>query len=180
MGRRSIPLLAVAIVLVGLILIGRQPGGTFAQQATPGAPMFPPGVTAQPLAVGPGLPLPSPADLVLVRLTIAPGASLPNDPTDPSLALVYVESGTLTLHITTPLTITRAAAMATLATPEAAFPAPEQVAANATATLNAGDSIVAPPNAGGDVRNEGNAPVVLLAAILAPSGMGTPEATPAA
>ena len=180
MGRRSLPLVFVAIALVGSILIARQPGGTFAQEATPSAPMFPPGVTAQPLAVGPGLPLPSTADLVLVRLTIAPGTTLPNDPNDPSLALVYVESGTLTLHFTTPLTITRAAAMATLATPEAAFPAPEQVAAGATAKLAVGDSVIAPPNAGGDVRNEGNVPVVLLAAIVAPSGMGTPEATPAA
>jgi len=180
MARRSLPLVVIALVLVGSILIGRQPGGTVAQAATPAGPMFPPGVTAQPLAVGPGLPLPSPADLVLVRLTIAPGATLPNDPNDPSLALVSVESGTLTLHFTTPLTITRAAAMATLATPEAAFPAPEQVAAGATAKLAVGDSVIAPPNAGGDVRNEGNVPVVLLAAIVAPSGMGTPEATPAA
>jgi quercetin dioxygenase-like cupin family protein len=179
MRRRSFPLIVLA--LVGLVLTGRWPSQPVrAQDATPSAGMFPPGVTAQPLAVAPGLPLSSPSDLVLVRLTIAPGTVFPNDPNDPSLALVYVESGTLTLHFTTPLVITRASAMATLATPDAAFPAPEQVAANATATLNAGDSVVAPPNAGGDVRNEGTAPVVLLAAIVAPSSMGTPAATPTA
>jgi hypothetical protein len=144
-------------------------------------PELPPGIDAQPLAVGSSPTLPAaPADLILVRLTLQPGAVLPNDPNDPSLALAYVESGTVTLHYTDALTITRAAAIAALATPAATMPGPEAVAAGASATLTVGDSFVSPANSGGDLRNEGTTPAVLLAAIIGPSQMGAPAATPAA
>ena len=180
--RRFLPLLVVALGLIALIGSGRLTIPAQAQSATPMAgPELPPGIDAQPLAVGSSPTLPAaPADLVLIRLTLQPGAVLPNDPQDPTLALAYVESGTVTLHYTNALTVTRAAALATLSTPEAAFPAPEQVAANATATLQTGDSFVSPANSGGDLRNEGTTPAVLLAAIIGPSQMGAPAATPAA
>jgi quercetin dioxygenase-like cupin family protein len=151
-----------------------------AQAATPAADMLPPGVSAQPLAFGSVPSLPSPADLVLVRFTLQPGAVLPSDPTDPSLGLLYVESGTLTVQLAAPLQITRAATVAMFATPNAAIPGPELVAAGATATLRPGDSAVGPPHVGGNVRNTGRSPAVLLLASIAPSEMGTLAATPAA
>jgi hypothetical protein len=107
--------------------------------------------------------------------------------------LVYIESGSLTIDFAAPLTITRGAAIAVLATPGAAMPQPEQVAADATATLTAGDSVIVPLHAHGELRNEGTEPVVFLTALLTPrSGTGLfgtpvpasfpagPAATPAA
>jgi hypothetical protein len=180
--RRWLTLLVVALGLVALVGTGRLSAPVRAQDATPLAEMgLPPGVDAQPLGAGLSPTLPAtPAELVLVRLTLQPGAILPNDPNDPSLALAYVESGTVTLHYTNALTITRAAAIAALATPEATMPGPEPVAAGASATLTVGDSFVSPANSGGDLRNEGTTPAVLLAAVINPFQMGTPEATPAA
>jgi hypothetical protein len=180
--RRVLLPLVVVLVALSLVSLGHRPVPAQAQSATPMAgPELPPGIDAQPLAIGSSPTLPAaPADLILLRLTLQPGAVLPNDPNDPTLALAYVEAGTITLHYTNALTITRAAALATLDTPEAAFPAPEPVAANATATLQTGDSFVSPANSGGDLRNEGTTPAVLLAAIIGPSQMGAPAATPAA
>lgn len=102
---------------------------------------------------------------------------MPSDPNDPSLALAYLESGTLTIRLAAPIAITRAAM---LATPSEMAPRPEPVAAGATATLNAGDSVVGPPKVGGELRNTGTTPAVLLLAIVGPSGMSAPAATPAA
>jgi hypothetical protein len=102
-----------------------------------------------------------------------------SDPTDPSLGLVYVEAGSVTVQLNAPLQITRAAMVAMLATPNAAIPGPEPVAANATVMIHAGDSVVGPPNVGGEVRNTGSSPAVLLLAGIAPAELG-PAATPAA
>jgi hypothetical protein len=44
----------------------------------------PEGVTFEPLALTSGVALPSPADLIAVRMTIDPGARVPSDPNDPS------------------------------------------------------------------------------------------------
>lgn len=173
MRRASLPLALVAIVLVGVLLTGRLPvHGVRAQDATPSADLLPPGVNAHLLAFGFAPSLPAPADLVLMRFTLQPGAVLPSDPNDPSLGLVYVESGSVTLQLDAPLHITRAAMVAMLATPNAAFSGPEQVAANARGTLNMGDSVVGPPNVGGEVRNTGSGPAVLLLAGIASSETG--------
>jgi hypothetical protein len=80
-----------------------------------------------------------------------------------------------------PLTVTRASAMNAMATPGAmAMPATEQIPAGTTGTLQAGDSVISPPNLGGTLRNAGTAPVVVLNAIISPSQMGPSAATPAA
>jgi hypothetical protein len=180
--RRLLPLVVLMLAVVGVVSAGRLPSA-IAQSSTPlagGTPM--PGQEA--LAVGHVQELPpAPADLALFRFTLQPGESASIDQTDPSLALAYVEAGTLTVRFDRPLTVTRANAIrAMMATPEAmGMPATEQIPANATGTLNAGDSVVGLPYVGGELRNDGTTPVVILAALISPSEMGTPmAATPAA
>jgi hypothetical protein len=181
--RRSLfSIVAGLIMLLGLLGTGRLPGVAWAQTATPTADGMPPGISAQPLALGHVAALPAaPADFLLIRYTLAPGASVLIDPNDPSLTLAYIESGTLTVRFDGPLTVARASAMAALTTPGAmGMPATEHIPAGVTATLQAGDSAIGPPNVGGMLRNAGTVPVVMLNANLAPSQMGTPAATPSA
>ncbi|CAA9563761.1 MAG: hypothetical protein AVDCRST_MAG49-2725 [uncultured Thermomicrobiales bacterium] len=147
------------------------------------------GVGFEPLAVTSGVGVPSPADLVLVRLTLEPGAVLPADPNDPSLAMVFVEAGELTLAPDGAVTVTRAGALGPArATAEAGGPfvAPEETAAaGATLTLREGDVAFVPANSNAEIRNEGEKPVVLLVFLVAPPNgdeavpaEGTPEGTP--
>jgi len=158
-----------------------------AQDATPagGDESMPPGTSFTPLALGQAqqLMLPDAADVVLFRFTIDPGADLPADPHDPSTALLYVESGTVTITAEVPLDILRASAMAALvgadanATPTTkGGPAYEHVAANTAFQLAVGDSVLVPGNVGGDLRNDGTEQVVLLVASIGPpeSQQGTP------
>jgi quercetin dioxygenase-like cupin family protein len=167
----------IVLVLVGSLgLTGPFLSHTTAQSATPAAAL-PPGVTVQPLAIGFGV-LPAQTDFELFRWTLAPGTVFPGSPVNPAVALLYVESGTLTVQFTTPLSIERGSALAVLATPDVAMPGPEQVAADTAATLSAGDSVVAPLHAHGELRNEGSEPVVFLTALVTPRGQhelfGTP------
>ena len=188
MPRRSVLLALVAAVLVGLALAG--PGRAVAQDATPAAEedfQTPEGVTFEPLGFGPAEELPAaPALLVLVRATIEPGAGFDVGEDDASVALVHVESGALTVRLEAPMRVLRAAAVAAFATPgaveEGDEPAFEEVAAGTEATLEAGDSVVLPPNVAGELRNDGAEPAVLLGAIVEPTGAGgaTPAASPAA
>jgi len=144
------------------------------------------GVSFEPLALASGMTLPGQADLVLVRIGLEPGAVLPSDPDDASLAMVLIESGEITLALDGPVTITRAGAFApALATAEAGgtFVAPEETTgAGETVTVGAGDVVFFPPNIGGEIRNDGADPVVGLAFIVEPpsSGGALPaEGTPA-
>jgi quercetin dioxygenase-like cupin family protein len=182
MRRWTFPRGLALVVLVGLVLVGPVFGLARAQPATPAADEMPPGVTAQPLGLGHVDALPAaPADLLLIRFTVAPGASVPIDPNDPSLTLAFIESGTLTVRFDGPLTVTRASTMTAMATSGAmAMPATEQIPAGTTGTLRAGDAVISPPNIGGTLRNAGTEPVVILNAIISPSQMGMPAATPAA
>ena len=174
------PLLAV--LLAALVVPALLAGGAVAQDATPPAEEFAPeGVTFEPIGFGVAEELPAaPADLVIIRFTIDPGAGFPLDPEDPSVALAYVQSGALSVRADAPLRVTRAATIAAFATPgaveEGAVPEPEEVAAGNEFMLEAGDSVVFPPNVEGEVRNDGQVPVVALAAIVAPpeEAAGTP------
>jgi quercetin dioxygenase-like cupin family protein len=176
----SLVVVVLALAVVGLVGTGHLPA-VVAQSGTPMAEGMPPGVSAQPLGLGHVETLPAaPADLLLIRFTLAPGASVPIDPNDPSLTVASIESGTLTMRFDGPMTVTRASAMTAMATPGAmGMPATEQIPAGTTATLHAGDSVISPPNVGGILSNAGTEPVVVLNAIISPSAMGTPVATPA-
>ncbi len=175
----------LAVVLLGGFAVGRLSVATAAQEGTPPADEFeiPEGVAFEPLAFGTAEELPAaPADLVLIRYTIDPEAGFPIEEDDPGVALVYVESGALTIQIEAPIQVTRAATIEAFATPEAveegALPGPEEVAAGTEVTLEAGDSVVIPPNVGGEIRNDGTEPVEGLVALVAPPEEG--GATPAA
>ena len=172
--------------LAFLLALGGLAAPLAAQEATPPAEeaFAPEGVGFFPLGFGTAEELPAaPADLVLVRFTLDPGAGFPTEADDPSVALVYVEAGSLTAEVGAPVRVTRAAVIAAFATPGAepeGAPMPEEVAAGTAFTLAAGDSAVFPPNVAGELRNDGQERVVGLAAIVAPPEMGGGAGTPAA
>ena len=142
------------------------------------------GVTFDPLAAAPSMALPNPGGLVLVRIGLEPGAVLPNDPADPSFGFVLVEAGELTIQIDGPVTVTRAGTFGpAVATAEAggAFVAPEEaVAAGEAVVLRAGDVALAPPNVGGEIRNDGADRAVVLAFLVTPPEGEEFGGTPAA
>lgn len=191
MRRLSLLVSLVAVALLGLVVVSRPTPGALGQEATPTGEEFAfEGVSFEPLAVTTGLTLPSPGDLVLVRIGLEPGAVLPSDPSDPSLAMVLVETGELTVQLDAPVAVTRAGSFApALATAEAGgeFIAPEAtVAAGEAVTLQAGDVAFLPANVSGEVRNDGAERVAGLAFIVAPPtegntmpAEGTPAGTPA-
>jgi quercetin dioxygenase-like cupin family protein len=131
------------------------------------------GVTQQNLAVGSATPLlPEGAIIELARFTFAPGAVVVLPEASPSLALVYVESGVLSVRINAPLTLTRAAAGGT---PEE----PEAIPAGTAFTADAGDFFVGPPHVVVEARNDESEPLVLLMAVLEPAPAAAAPATPA-
>ena len=111
---------------------------------------------------------------MLARFTLEPGAGIPFEAEGLTVALAYVESGALTARVEAPIRVTRGAA------PQAAEgpPPQEEIAAGTEFTLEAGDSAVFPPNVPGEIRNDGQEPVVGLVALVAPPEGG--EATPVA
>src|SRR5215203_4752455 len=97
MRRFSALLSVIAAVLLGVLALQAQ-HVVVAQEATPGAgQMAPEGVTFEPVSFALGVDLASPSDLFLARVGIDPGAGFPIEETDPSLAILLVESGTLTV-----------------------------------------------------------------------------------
>ncbi len=163
-----------------LMLIGLAPGivsnvtpGSRAQESTPAAsPEAGEGVTARAVAAG-SLEILSPgtAQLSLGRITLAPGATLPFDPNDPTAVLVYVAAGELTFQVATPMEVTRRV------DPGTAVPSgPEEVAADTAFTLRDGDSALFPPALSGEVRNEGaeDASAWIVNVAHVPTAAGTP------
>lgn len=172
--------IVVLLLVIGLLSPGLFTGRAGAQEATPSAAPFPPGVTVQPLALGLDT-LPDQENFELFRWTIAPGARFPDSPLNPATALVYVEAGSLTITFSSPIVITTGSAMAVLTTPGVPMLPPNEIPADTTATVSAGDSFVVPIHAHGELQNAGSQPVVLLTALITPqSGADEAMATPAA
>jgi len=144
------------------------------------------GVTIELLGVALGVVPPSPAVLNVIRISLEPDVALPSDPSDPSLAMVLIESGELTIDFDAPFSVTRAGAFASVqATAEARgeFDLPEEtIPAGQTVTLGVGDVAYFPPNSGGEIRNDGNdgtEPTVSLAFVISSSeGFSGDQATP--
>jgi hypothetical protein len=181
MGRFGVVLSAIAVFLLGIVAMQAQPV-VVAQEATPSSNMEDPeGVTFEGLAITTGVTLPSPADIITLRLTIDPGALLPSDANDPSGGMLIVESGTLTIRLDTAWSVSRSGSFDTaIATAEATgtfTPPGEQVASGEDATLTAGDAAYLPGSVGGEIRNDGSEPAVALAVLMAPTGAMT-RATP--
>lgn len=178
--RRWSQVFSVALVLF-LSLVGIGSSSVRAQEATPASgPGEQQGVTFEPLGFLPGLSLPSSSDVIVVRITIDPGATSPFDASDPSGGILIVESGTLTAAVEEMAwTVSRGAALqaAMNAADESMPGVMEQVAMGEDATLEAGDVAYIPGSVNGEIRNDGDEPAVGLAVILAPGGMlgmGTP------
>jgi hypothetical protein len=165
MRRFGLLLSVIAFVLMGLVALGSTTT-TRAQEATPLAGGLPfeiaPGVTADILPTSDDPPS-------LYRVRFAPGVIYELE-VSPAVSLVYVEAGSLVLHLDAPLTVMRGG--------ETDVPG-ESIAADAEVTLEPGDYTVFPPNVSGEARNDGPDPAQVAVAELVPeqlaqSLMGTP------
>ena len=139
MPRRAFFALLLVLTIATSAVIGLR-GGAHAQDATPPAvDATPTGATFRALAIGSVEVLsPSTANLVMGRLSLDAGSSIPFDPSDPSAILVFVSSGELTFHVNVPMTIARATDSSATPTP------PEEIAADDEFTLREGDSAIFP------------------------------------
>jgi hypothetical protein len=153
MRRTAVVAFLFALVLVTGLTHGL-PSAVRAQESSPAAGQdegTPVPVRTRALASGAVQVLtPGTANFVLGRLVLAPGASLPLDPNDPSASLIYVQSGTLSARVSAPMRVARNAERGT---PTAGQP--EAVAADTEFTLGEGDAALFPPAATGEIRNDG-------------------------
>ena len=169
------PLRGFAFLVVLLTLLGSL-GAATAQEATPPAEQAagtPEPATFRALAAGLIEVLePSTANVVLGRMSLQPGASIPFDETDPSALLVYMSSGELTFRVDAAITVARAGGAGGTPTP------PEDVAADTEFTLGEGDSVLFPGTMAGEVRNAGTeqatAWVVDIVHVIAAAATPTP------
>jgi len=183
MRRFSTLLSLTVVVLLGVLALHAQPVA-IAQEATPAADeMMPEGATFEPVAFAIGAALMDPADIFVVRLGLEPGAVLPNDPSDPSVGLLIVESGTFTMEIPAPVSVTRGATlMDAMAAAEASGDmsgAMETVPPGEVITLDVGDAAFVPANVAGEIRNEGPERAIGLGILVSPSMGMMAKATPA-
>jgi quercetin dioxygenase-like cupin family protein len=178
--RRLTVSLAVVVVLLGGLALHAQPVA-IAQEATPAGVEIG-GVSFEPVTFATGIDLPSPGDLFVVRAALDPGAVVPIEERDPALGILLVESGTLTVQVEGPMTVTRGMGLGeAMATAEATgdlSTVVESVAAGQAVTLQAGDAVYIPANVAGEIRNEGKERAVRLAFLVLPREVMTGEATP--
>jgi quercetin dioxygenase-like cupin family protein len=149
MRRTWVLLSVVAVVLLGLLAAGRSLTAT-AQDATPSGEAAP--VTLEMLGSAPAADAPG-MNLVLARVTLAPGAVVPAH-RHPGQLVVTVESGTLAYTILDEGRSLRAGA----GTPTAA----EVIEPGAEATLGPGEWFVYEANVVHMDRNPGDEPAVVL------------------
>ena len=181
MRRFGVLLSVVVVVLLGIVASWRHPGA-IAQEATPAGVEIG-DVTFEPVALATGLALPSPGDLFVARAALEPGGVVPIAATDPAVGILLVESGTLTVQVEAPMTVTRGAglgeAMATAQATGEFSAVLEAVPAGQAVTLAAGDAASIPANVAGEIRNEGQEPAVRLAILVFPPQALMGAATPA-
>ena len=179
MHRFRVVLSVIVVMLLGIIA-GRIAPIARAQEATPAAGGFTEGgITFEPLAYAAEVTLPESNEFSISRVSFDPGAGFPIEEEDPAYGLAVVESGELTVRADGPLMVTRAGALGTAegeAEESGAFaPVTEEIAAGQEVTVGAGDGVLFPPNATGEVRNDGQERAVALVAFVGPPvPMGTP------
>ena len=181
MRRFSVLLSLVVVVLLGVLVLHAQPM-VIAQEATPASVEIG-GVNFEPVALATDITLPSPGTLFVVRAALEPGAVVPIEERDPALGILLVESGTLTVQVEGPMTVTRGAGLGkAMAAAEATgdFSAlMESIPAGQAVILAVGDAAYIPANVAGEIRNEGQERAQRLAfLVLPPEGMAG-QATPA-
>jgi quercetin dioxygenase-like cupin family protein len=174
----------IVVVLLGVMTLAAQPAA-IAQEASPAAEesMMEEGIGFEALAFATALALPSTGELSITRVSFEPGTGLPIEEGDPSYALGVIESGELTIVQNAPLMVTRAGALdAAMGEAEASgafLPETEEIAAGQEVTVAAGDAVLFPPNASGEIRNDGDEPAVVLVVFVGPPLMeGTAAGTP--
>jgi hypothetical protein len=182
MRRFSVLLSMFAVVLLGTVAVLVQPIAG-AQEATPSADMAMEGSSYEPVSFALGVDLPSPADLFVVRIGLDPGTGFPIEESDPAAGILLVESGTFTVHVNGPVSVTRGAglgeAMETAQRAGDLSVAAEAIAAGEVVTLEAGDAAYIPGNLIGEIRNAGQERAVGLAFLVGPPEGMAGEATPA-
>ena len=181
--RRFSVLLSVVIVLLSSAFVILHPTAV-AQESTPAAAMMPEGATFERMTSAFGTVPPSPADMFVFRINLEPGGRLPSDPNDPSVGILIVESGALTIALEGSIDVTRGAGLIeAMATAEASGDPRgivETYGAGDVVTLTAGDAAYVPANLAGEIRNEGQELAVGLAFLIYPAAAMSAEATPAA
>jgi quercetin dioxygenase-like cupin family protein len=181
MRRVAVSLAVSLVMLLGVIALHAQLPAV-AQEATPAGVEIG-DVTFEPVALATDIDLPSPGALFVARATLDPGGVVPIEESDPALGILLVESGTLTVKVEGPITVTRGAGLGeAMATAQASgdFRAlMESITAGQAVTLEAGDAAYIPANVAGEIRNEGQERSVRLAFLVLPPEAMTGEATPA-
>ena len=178
MRRLSVLVSLTVAVLLGVLALHAQPVA-IAQEATPTAEAMV-GVTFQPVALATGLTLPATNELSIARIVLEPGAGFPIGAGDPTYALAVVQRGELTIIQDGPLVVTRAGALeAALEEAEAGgayAPVTEDIAAGQEVTVEAGDTVLFPLNASGEIRNESRRErtIALVAFVGPPAAEATP------
>ena len=159
MRRATAPVSVVAVVLLGLVLVGKPAVPSVAQEASPAAspPAGSVGVTS--VLIGGGEPVAAPGhELTLRRVTIAPVGGI-SAHTHPGALVIVVESGTL--GYTSLGGTGRLTRGAVAGTPSPA----EDLPVGTELNLHAGDVLYIEGPAD-NLRNAGDEPVVLLIAGL--------------
>ena len=177
---RRFPVLVsvVAIMLLGMLALHAQPVA-IAQEGTPSAEEMA-GETFAPLGFALGVTLPSPADMVVARFSLEPGAGFPLEASDPTGGMVVVESGAFTVRVEEMAWVVNrgealSAAMAGTGEEADFSAAMEEVAMGAEAVLEAGDVAWVPGSVSGEIRNDGQEPAEGIVFLVGP-----PEAMSAA
>lgn len=183
MRRFGLRLSIVVVMLLGITALNGQPAA-IAQEATPaGEEWMPEGITFEPVTFAMGADLTGLSDLVVVRLGLDPGAGFPIEEDDPSVGILVVESGTFTVQVEGPVTVTRGAGLgeAVAAAEETGdfSTLMEPITAGEAVTLEAGDAAYIPGNVAGEIRNDGQERAVALGFLVVPAEDMTGEATPA-
>jgi hypothetical protein len=165
--RRSQGSLSILAVMLdgfpGIPVMAAQEGSPVAGGPPPGPFEIAPGVTVEGIAWMEGNEIP-----LVYDMTIAPGTVYGFEAL-PALDMAYVGSGTLTAQLDVPTVVGQANA------PDQGL---EPVEANATFTVETGHYVVVPPFTAGELRNEGDVPVVITIAGHVPTDLATPEASP--
>ena len=180
--------LAVLLSVMAAVVLGTTVGipwpVALAQEATPaGEEMETEGVSFEPVTFAAGVEVSSPADLAVFRIRFEAGAVETFPATDPAAGILVVESGTFTVQLDGPVTVTRGAGLgAAMATVEATGDMSglmESIPAGQAVTLEAGDAAYLPGYTAGEIRNEGQEPATGLGFLVFPAEGTMGEATPA-
>jgi quercetin dioxygenase-like cupin family protein len=182
MRRFSVFLSIVAVMVLGTVTLRVQPAAV-AQEATPSEGMAPEGGTYEPVTFALGVDVPSPADFFVVRIGLEPGTGFPIEESDPAAGILLVESGTFTVHVNGPVSVTRGAelgaAMETAESTGDLGAAAEAIAAGEAVSVEAGDAAYIPVNLKGEIRNDGQERAVALVFLVGAQEDMMAEATPA-